>query len=341
MTMPVAPTVSAVVLAWKDEPWLARSIEALLASQGVTVDVIIVDNGCTNDGIDRFVDHKQVTVLRPGTNLGYSGGNNVGAEVATGEYLALVNSDLVVEPTTLRQLVDVAADPTVGLVVASVRLSEDPRLINAGANPVHVLGLSWSGDMGQPETRAEPVETAGASGACVLTRTAHWRRLGGFDAEYFAYHEDVELSLRTWWRGLRVMYVPAAVGVHRYEFSRVPFKMYLSERNRLLLLATGWSGRALVLLSPALIGLELAMLLVAARQGWAREKARGWAWLWRNRRHVSSRRRQLRGEQLVSDREWMGRLHTGVDKAFFPLPFGLGAMSAIMRGYWSVVRRLI
>jgi GT2 family glycosyltransferase len=339
--MPARPTVTAVVLAWQAEPWLPRSVAALLAAEKVAVDVVLVDNGCTNDDVADLADRPGVTVVRPGRNLGFAGGVNAGAAVATGEYLVMVNSDAVVEPGTLARLVDEASRPDVGVAVASIRLAEDPALLNAGANPVHILGLSWSGGMGEREERTEPVDTAGASGACLLTPRAHWERLGGFDEEYFAYHEDAELSVRTWRLGLRVVYVPDAVALHRYEFSRNTLKMYLAERNRLLFVATLWGRRARLLLAPAFAGLEVAWLLRATLEGWLPAKLRGWRWMWTHRRHVRERRAALRAEQLVPDREWMRVLTARMDTAVVPLPAIVGPVNALLGAYWRLVSRWV
>src|SRR5689334_23452927 len=139
------PRVSAVVLAWQAEPWLRRGVEALLASEKVTVDVVLVDNGCTTDDVEVLEQVPGVTVVRPGTNLGFAGGCNAGAAVATGDYLALVNGDAIVEPTTMARLVEEADKPDVAIAGASIRLASDPHLLNAGGNPVHLLGLSWAG----------------------------------------------------------------------------------------------------------------------------------------------------------------------------------------------------
>jgi GT2 family glycosyltransferase len=335
------PTVSAVVLAYKAEPWLRRAVESLLASEKVVADVVLVDNGCTTDDVSVLDQLPGVTVVRPGENTGFAGGCNLGAKHATGEYLALVNGDAVVEPTTLARLIEEASKPDVGLAVASVRLAEDPTLINAGANPIHVLGLSWSGRMGQPETLTEPVETAGASGACVVVPKAHWDALEGFDEEYFAYHEDAELSIRTWRQGLRVLYVPDAVAVHRYEFSRNDFKMYMVERNRLMFVATIWPGRALVLLALPLAGLEAAMTLMAAAQGWLPAKARGWKWLWQHRDHIRSRRKALKAEAKVPDAEWMARLTTKVDATVIPVPALAGTINTVVTIWWRMAGRWV
>nr|MDQ3578511.1 glycosyltransferase [Actinomycetota bacterium] len=130
------PRVSAIVLAWKSEPWLRRSVQAILASEKVDVDVILVDNGCTDDDVEVLAESDGVTVVRPGRNLGYSGGNNAGVAVSTGDYVALINGDAIVEPGTLARLVEELARPEVGIAAGAIRLADDPSLLNSSGNMV-------------------------------------------------------------------------------------------------------------------------------------------------------------------------------------------------------------
>jgi GT2 family glycosyltransferase len=334
------PRVSAVVLAWLAEPWLRRSVESLLASEKVRVEVILVDNGCTTDDVEVLSALPGVTVLRPGRNLGYSGGCDAGVAASGGEYVALVNGDAVVEPGTLARLVEELQRPDVGIAAGAVRLAEDPARLNSSGNVVHVLGLSWVGGFGEYETRTAPTDTAGAMGACLVTTRAHWDRLGGFDEHYFAYHEDADLSIRTWRVGLRVVNVPDAVAVHRYEFDRNPGKFYLVERNRLMFVATLWGWRALLLLAPPLLALELGMVLLAWRGGWLRAKLRGWGWLWRHRRHIRDRRRMLERERTVPHRVWMRVLADRLETPLIRVP-GQAGLNALMSAYWWLVSRAV
>lgn len=336
------PTVSAIVLAWKSEPWLRRCVTALLASEKVAVEVVLVDNGCTDDDVEVLSELDGVKVVRPGKNLGYSGGNNAGVKVSTGEYVALINGDAIVEPGTLARLVEELDRPDVGIAAASVRLAEDPTLLNSRGNMVHVLGISWVGGLGEPETRTAPTDTAGAMGAGLVTTRAHWDRLGGFFEHYFAYHEDADLSIRTWRLGLRVVNVPDAVLVHRYEFSRNSNKYYLVERNRLIFVLTLWSGRALALLAPALIALELAMVALAAKEGWLKDKVRGWSWLWQHRKDLRARRRLVRSAQTVSDSEWMKVLTSELNTPLINVPkVILKPLNALTTAYWKLIRRFV
>jgi GT2 family glycosyltransferase len=324
----VTPTVGVVVLAWKDEPYLAECVAAVRASEGVDVRLVVVDNGSPDIPPD-------VEALEPGRNTGFAGGCNLGAAALDTEYLALVNSDCVIAPDTLRLLVAEASRPGVGPVMASIRLP-DGRL-NSGGNPVHLIGLSWAGGLGTAETRTAPYDVTGASGACLLLATTVWKQLGGFDEEYFAYLEDSELSLRAWRLGLAARCVPTAVASHHYEFARNAHKMHLLERNRLMLLATVWPRRALLLLAPVLAACEVLLLALGTVSGW--RKVAGYVWLWRHRGHLRERRRLVQEERVVADRVWTAQLSPILDRsAFGPLT---PLANVVFRAYWSVVRRLL
>ncbi len=336
------PLVSAVVLAYGAEPVLGECVHALLASTGVEVEVVLVDNGCTTDAVELLRQVAGVTVVTPGTNTGFAGGCNLGARHARAPVLAFVNGDAVVRPGALRALADALEDDAVGLVSGSLRLYDQPEVMNSAGNPVHFTGLSWAGGLGEPAAaHAEPRDVASATGAATAVRSDRFAQLGGFCEPMFAYCEDAELSLRTWQHGWRVRYVPDAVVLHRYEFSRNSLKSYLLERNRLFLVATLYERRTLFVLLPVLVALDAAVALVALRQGWFREKARGWWWLWRHRAEVATRRREVQASRRVPDRDVL-RLLTG---DFAPgESTGLAAPAPLRvasRGYWALARRVL
>jgi GT2 family glycosyltransferase len=336
------PTVTAIVLAYRDEELLTTAVDALLASEGVEVDVVLVDNGCTTDAVDVLASRPGVTVVRPGRNTGFADGCNLGAAHASGGLLAFINGDAVVSPQALRRLAAVAVDPGVGLASASLRLYERPDVINSAGNPVHYSGLSWAGGYGDLADRhTHAADVASATGAAVMIRRDLFDQLGGYCSLMFAYFEDTELSLRCWQRGLACRYVPEAVVLHRYEFARNPSKMYLLERNRLILLSTLFERRTLVVLTPALLGLEAAMLALATQQGWARQKLAGWWWLLRHARALMGRRRLVQATRTRSDADlaWLftGDINPGVDTGFTPPQL----VRRGSRSFWAVARWLL
>lgn len=334
--------VTGVLLAHGPEPWLTESVRSVLASTGVDLDLVVVDNGCTGDGIAAVARLPAVRVLRPGGNTGYARGCRIGAEAATGEFLAFVNSDAVVAPDALARLVAAATEAGVGAATASVRLADHPELINSAGNPLHFTGLSWAGGHGEPATRHALRRPAPLlSGACFVIRRELWCRLGGFAPEYFAYHEDVELSLRLWQQGLRVEYVPDAVAFHHYEFSRTGAKSYLLERNRLITVLTAYQARTLLLLAPMLLLTEAAVLATALADGWGRQKVQGWAWLWQHRRWLARRRRWIGRERRVPDGAIAALMTGRMNPGNLPATRGLAVFNAVAGTYWTVARRLL
>lgn len=336
------PRVTAIVLGYGDEAWLTECIDSVLASTGVAVSVLLVDNGVVGDQVSALEARPAVRVLRPGRNLGFAGGVVLAAEEVSDEFLALVNSDVIVEPDALAALVAEAARPDVGICSACVTLGEQREVVNSVGNPLHVLGFAWAGGFGSPvSAHPEPRDIATATGACAVMRTDWWQTVGGFASEYFAYAEDVDISWRTWQRGRRVTYVPSAVAHHYYEFSRSPLKYYLLERNRLLFLLTTYETRTLLLLSPLLLLAEAAVTAQSILGGWFRQKVRGWAWLLTHRAWVASRRRSIQRARTVSDRELAPLWSTRFDPGHEATPTGAGPFGALVSAYWGIARRLM
>ena len=248
------PTVGVVVLAYGDEPYLAECVAAVLRLRGrrraagrssttraPSRPAAAVDAATTRAcGAAARSQHRLRRRLQPRRRR------------ARHRFVALVNSDCVIAPDTLALLAAEAARPGVGPVMASIRLADQPALLNSAGNPVHLIGLSWAGgDRHQRETRTEPFDVTGASGACLLLATiglegARRVRRGVLRLPRGHRAEPALLAA-----GLAARCVPTAVARHHYEFSRNAHKMYLLERNRLMLLATVWPRRALSLLAPA------------------------------------------------------------------------------------------
>jgi GT2 family glycosyltransferase len=338
----VTVTVTAVVPAFGDEAWLEDAVRAVLSSSCVDVNVVVVDNGCTSDSVDQVKGLDRVQVITPDTNTGYTGGCRRGALEATGEFLAFVNSDAIASPDALSRLVAVASEPRVGFAMGSIRLADAPGLINTSGNPLHITGLSWAGGFGEPaERHAERVPVLVGSGCFMVMRRDVWEDTGGFAEEYFAYCEDAELSLRLWQQGRTVEYVPDAVVLHHYEFSRNQIKFYLLERNRALLVLTTYQRRTLLVLAPVLLLTEVLMMGAAVLGGWGRAKLRGWLWLSRHRRWIASRRAAIQRERTVPDAVVFQRATARLDPANFAAPAGTGLFNALITAYWRIARRLL
>jgi GT2 family glycosyltransferase len=227
----------------------------------------------------------------------------------------------------------------VGIASASVRLLEDVALLNSSGGAIHFLGLGWAEDFRRPATvAATDRDVLAASGAAMMMRRDRFSELGGFTEELFLYHEDAELSLRCWMHGWRVRYVADAVVHHEYEFGRNPRKLYLLERNRLILVLTCYGRRMLVAIAPALVAYEIGITLLAIVQGWGVEKVDGWRWLVAHRDWLRQRRGAVQSSRRRSDRELAPRFAERFTGAQVALPSALAPADRLLGAYWRLVR---
>jgi GT2 family glycosyltransferase len=342
-----------------------HALEAALAGAGDTAHLILVDNA-SNDGTPDVIrgllrpDGRATIGGLPATfvanaeNVGFAAANNQALRRVRAdgtEFAYLLNPDTEVEPGFLEAALDVAAaDPNVSLVQSLLIRHPDRDRVNSWGNAVHFLGFGYVGGDGTPlddprarrETEAAH-DIAYASGAAMLVRLAVIDRIGGFNEELFAYHEDLELSLRARLAGGRVVLAPASRVAHKYQFSRHARKLYWMERNRLLVLAWHYRPASWALIAPAWLTMEAGLWLYAWRTGWLGEKAkatayvldpRRWPAVWRARREVQSLRR-------VSDREATAPFVGDVQFQELAPPLLTKVANPLFNAYWRAARALM
>ena len=296
----------------------------------------MVDNGGDVE------DRDGVAVLRPGRNLGFAAGNNLGAWAATGEALVFLNPDTVVSPGAVAGLVEPLQDPSIGIVTARLRLLDRPETLNSAGNEVHLTGIAWAGSYGEPAASVSALEDVPfPSGAAMAIRRDLFEELGGFTEELFMYQEDLVLGWRVRLRGLRVVVNPAADVLHEYDFGRNPAKHYLLERNRLVFVLSSFSPRLLLLLFPVLASAEVAMLGLALKEGWARDKVAGWGWLLRHAGWLWRQRRETQALRRIDDSELARYLSPVVAPAMIPVPSPVRAINPLVARYWALVKKLL
>jgi GT2 family glycosyltransferase len=336
--------ISVIVLAYGAEPYLGDCLDAVLASvddrgRPLALELILVDNGAA--AVAGIEPDARLTVVRPAENVGFAGGCNLAAARAAGRELVFVNSDAIVEPVAIWALSSVLSDSGTGIVSGSVRLADQPDLMNTAGNPVHYLGVVWAGSFGEPaQWHTHPVDIASASGAFFGVRRSTWIRLGGFDDRYFAYHEDTDLSLRAWQQGYRVRFEPTAIASHHYEFSRNPRKQYLLERNRWSTVLTGFPRPVLVGVIPAMLAFEIPLCLLALTQGWLPDKLKAYRWLIANRGYLKRRRSRIQGLNTMSAADFYALLAAEIEPAAIERPQGLRLLNRLLHLYWFAFGRL-
>jgi hypothetical protein len=335
-------TLAVVVVTHESAEDLPPLLDALLAQLRPDDELVIVDNGST-DASAAVARHagERVTVVETGANLGFAGGCHVGARATAAALLLFLNPDCKPEPGCLDQLRAAAAErPEWGAWQAAVLLPD--ATINTDGGIVHYLGMGWAGDCGKPADQlpSAPREAAFPSGAAMVVRRGTWERLGGLDSSYFLYGEDLDLGLRVWLAGQRVGVVPAARVIHRYEFEKGGEKWFWLERNRWRTVLSVYPAPLLLLLAPVLLAAELALLAVAARDGWLSKKLRAQAAVLTGLPHTFRRRRSVQATRRVSTSTFASLLTASLDSPFLPAANVRWADHA-QRGYWALARRLL
>jgi GT2 family glycosyltransferase len=339
----VRPTLSVLIVAYESRDDFTKTLPALLPELSEGDELIVVDNK-PGDGSAELVRElaPSARLVSMDRNSGFAGGVNAGAKAASGELLVILNPDAAPQPgfgeAIRRPWTDGRGWGAWQALVADGEL----RSVNSAGNPLHFTGITWAGGHGRPLAQAPSAgEVPVVSGACLAIPAESWRRLEGFPAEFFMYHEDVDLSVRLRAEGHAVGIEASAVVAHAYEFGANEQKWFWLERNRLAFLVRTYPASLLALLAPALLATELALLVVSASGGWGREKLRANLAFLRWLPRLLRERRAIQRQRTISAREFAAMLTPDLDSDLIsPLARSRPARLAL-RTYWRLVRALL
>jgi GT2 family glycosyltransferase len=270
----------------------ADVVTECLAALPAEVEVIVVDNGSSDDGAAVAARVRPDAVqVAAGANLGFGGGCQLGAQTATRPLLLFLNPDAQIDAEAIVRLVSTLEAHPLGLI--------GPRLHSADGRPRpirHALDIHkdalwllpasgrWFPDRWklQPEGRADAeYELPFLEGACFLLAREDLFAIGGFDPDLFLYFEETSLARRLQLRGGGAWYEPRATATHVGETStgkRPAFASFHFHRSRVILERKVYGNtlgrlRCGVLLAAAALAVVRALVTDAVRRGSAREEA--------------------------------------------------------------------
>jgi GT2 family glycosyltransferase len=201
-------------------------------------ETIVVDNASTDGGavgLPKTYPGLRLRLRRLDSNRGFALANNVGARLARGRWLALLNPDAFPRPAWIEQLLQAAGAHPDSFFASRQIQADRPRLLDGEGDVYYAGGLSLRGGYNSPVPEAGPPrEVFSACAAAALYPRQAFLDSGGFDEDYFAYHEDVDLGFRLRLRGLRCFVVPRAVVDHVGQAgsrARRDFATYHGHRN--------------------------------------------------------------------------------------------------------------
>lgn len=302
------PHVAVVILTWNGREFLKTFLPSVLASTYPSLDIIVADNSSTDDTIT-FLRQQfpSVRIIQTGGNLGFAKGYNKALEEVRADYFILLNQDVEVTPGWIEPLVDAMdTDSEWGALMPKIRsYHHRDHFEHAGASGGMIDSLGYpfcrgrifdkvEADTGQYE---EPMEVFWASGAALCIRPALYKRLKGFDEDYFAHMEEIDLCWRLKRAGYKIGVIPSSVVFHVGGGSlkkEDPRKIYLNFRNSLSMLYKNLDFLELVWKLPLrMLVLDVIALLKSLMEGkwreaWAIIRA-DWYFFWSWPRQVYKR----------------------------------------------------
>ena len=192
------------------------------ALDGLTADIVVVDNGSTDETVKFLESRGDCRVVRS-ANVGYAAGINRGVRAAVGaDAILVLNPDTRLCERSVPPLLEALKQPDTGIVAPQVRSGEGMLEPSLRRRPtlLRALGLTATGIklfseyVGETEQYAHAHVVDWALGAVLLMSRACFDALGGWDESYFLYSEETDLSLRARDLGLLTRYEPCSVVVH-------------------------------------------------------------------------------------------------------------------------------
>ena len=304
--------VAVLVLNWNGRTLLQQFLPSWLAHTPDYADLIIVDNGSTDDSVSFLQEHyRDVHLLAFEENLGFAGGYNRAIEELDYQTVILLNSDVELTSGWLDQPMQLLnSSPEIAAVQPTLRAQRSPKDFEyAGAAGGFIDRLGYPFCRGRifdtiEEDRgqyADSVDLFWASGACLIIRRAVYREVGGLDTLFFAHQEEIDLCWRLNSRGWRIVSAPQSIVYHVGGASLSadsPRKVFLNFRNNLLMIYKNLPAPTLHRVLFARMILDLVAMLVyllRLRPGQAASVLKGWrCFLIKRQRYESTRQENLK-----------------------------------------------
>ena len=243
------PKVSVVILNWNGRFFLEKFLPSVYNSTYPNIEFVIGDNASTDDSVD-FVkaNYPQIRIIQNDQNYGFAGGYNKVLEQVEADYYILLNSDVEVTTHWIEPVIEMMERENYVAAQPKIRaFHKKTHFEHAGGAGGYLDQFGYpfcrgrilhvtEEDLGQYDTEEE---IFWATGAALFIKSAAWREAQGFDADFFAHMEEIDLCWRLKGMGYKIGYCPQStvyhVGGGTLQTSN-PKKTYLNFRNNLFML---------------------------------------------------------------------------------------------------------
>ncbi len=243
--------IAIVILNWNGVKLFPDFLPSIIEhSQGDNIEIIVADNGSTDNSLDYLKDNfPSITLMDLKNNYGFAKGYNVALQQIEADYFILINSDVKVKKGWIEPCIkQFENDEKVVAVQPKVRSYNEPEYFEyAGAAGGFIDKFGYPFCRGRILNKVEKDESQynqsseifWATGACMFVRAKAFKNAGGFDAGFWAHMEEIDLCWRLKNKGYKIIYEPQSTILHLGGGSlpyNDPRKVFLNFRNNLFML---------------------------------------------------------------------------------------------------------
>lgn len=319
------------------------------------VNIYIVDNASTPESLAYLNQTYLGAVILPRLDGNYAAANNLGFKTAVNdgcEYLVTVNMDTEMTPHWLKELVlALVSNPDAGIAQSKILLypktdeeRKNPRLNSLG-NIIHFLGFGFTNGYGKPdrEISGYPEIKGYASGCSFIIRADVFKQVGGYNEEYYMYHDDLELSLKVKLFGNKIILAPKSVIYHKYEFTRSTKMIYYMERNRYLTLMIFYPWYFFILLGIPGALMDIGMFFFSLINGWFKEELKIYGYFFRLKNYEAIRRERtrIRETKVISFNKLARNFAGKIEFQEIANPILRYLVNPLFNWYWRIIKILI
>ena len=236
------PLVSVITVNFNSTQVTLELLESLKLSDYKPIEIIVIDNGSKEDPENVIRAKYPETIFeRSNQNLGFAGGNNLGIELAKGDFFFFVNNDTEVTKYLITNMVRVIqTNPNLGIV--------SPKIIYYNTNTVQYAGYTPMSSftarneaLGNKQTDSSSFtglhKTPYAHGAAMMTSRAVIEKVGKMPEDFFLYYEELDWCEQIKRAGFDIMVDLSSIVYHKESMSvgkASPLKLFYQTRNRIL-----------------------------------------------------------------------------------------------------------
>ncbi|OYT15423.1 MAG: dTDP-Rha--alpha-D-GlcNAc-pyrophosphate polyprenol alpha-3-L-rhamnosyltransferase [Bacteroidetes bacterium 4572_77] len=271
------PLVSIVSVQYGHAEVTVEMVKSLRKITYPNIEIIIVDNASPDEHPELVKKEcPEIIYIVSKENLGFAGGNNIGFNVAKGDYVLMLNNDTEVEPDFLEPLVQkMENDKTIGIVSPKIRFYHTPDTLQyVGYDPINSItqrgGAKGFGEKDTGQYEEDAIASYG-HGAAMMVSMEVVKKVGLMADIYFLYYEELDWAHRIRDAGYKIYYVHNSLIYHKESVStggRVsPLRAYYMTRNRIMYLRRNFHGFTflMAMMYQLLVAIPKNALLIAVK----------------------------------------------------------------------------